>query len=254
MLNVFRRSRVQNALPALSLPAFLLLGFLGLASVPTASAQDAPAAPVTPLGKQLRRLDLGINGVGLLTKNVSGTNLFGNPATLSTSSTLGALIQIRYVRSPLVGFEFNYGYARYTENFTITGPGTQNVCQPPPGQPPSTVVTCPFPVQTKAAEYTFGYVAHLPRFSYHGIQPFAGAGIGTTAFTPTPGGGEGLPEKARMTYYYTLGAEDMLNPHFGLRVQFRQLFYKDPDFGANYLTIQQQTITTEPTFGFFLKY
>src|SRR5438270_11151008 len=104
MLNVFRRSRVQDALPALSLPAFLLLGFLGLIAVQTASAQDvAPTAPVTPLGRQLRRLDLGISGAGVLTKNVSGTNLFGNPTTLSTSSTLGALVQIRYVRSPLVG-------------------------------------------------------------------------------------------------------------------------------------------------------
>src|SRR5271168_1970551 len=109
MLNVFRRSRVQDALPALSLPAFLLLGLLGLASVSTARAQDGPAAPVTPLGKQLRRLDLGINGAGVLTKNVSGTNLSGNPTTLSTSSTVGLLVQLRYVRSPLVGFEFNYG-------------------------------------------------------------------------------------------------------------------------------------------------
>jgi hypothetical protein len=242
MLNVFRRSRVQDALPAFSLPAFLLLGFLGLIAVPTASAQDAPAAPVTPLGRQLRRLDLGVSGVGVLTKNVSGTNLFGNPTTLSTSSTLGALVQIRYVRSPLVGFEFNYGYARYTENFNFA---TTTTFGPPAGL---------FPVQTKAAEYTFGYVAHLPRFSYHGIQPFAGAGVGTTAFTPTPGGGEGLPEKARMTYYYTVGAEDMVSRHFGLRLQFRQLFYKAPDFGQNYLTIQQQTISTEPSFGFFIKY
>src|ERR1700726_3288573 len=153
MLNAFRRSRVQNALPAISLPAFLLLGFLGLISVSTALAQDGPAR-VTPLGRQLRRLDLGVSGAGVLTKNVSGTNLFGNPTTLSTSSTLGALVQIRYVRSPLVGFEFNYGYARYTENFNFASSTTFG---PPAG---------PFPVQTKAAEYTFGYVAHLPRFSY----------------------------------------------------------------------------------------
>jgi len=57
-----------------------------------------------------------------------------------------------------------------------------------------------------------------------------------------------------MTYYYTVGAEDMVSQHFGVRLQFRQLFYKAPDFGQNYLTIQQQTITSEPTFGFFLKY
>jgi hypothetical protein len=242
MLNAFRRPCVQDVLPAFSLPAFLLLGFLGIVSVSTSHAQAAPAGPTTALGRQLDRLDLGISAADINTKGVSGPNYVGNPVTLNTSSTLGALIQIRYVRSPLVGFEFNYGYARYTENFNFA---TTTPFGPPAG---------PFPVQTKAAEYTFGYVAHLPRFSYHGIQPFAGAGFGTTAFTPTPGGGEGLPEKARATYYYTVGAEDMLSKHFGVRLQFRQLFYKAPDFGQNYLTIQQQTISTEPTFGFYLKY
>jgi hypothetical protein len=242
MLNAFRRSCVQDALPALSLPAFLLLGILGIASVSTSHAQATSAGPTTPLKRQLQRLDLGVSGADLITKGVSGPNYVGNPVTLNTSSTLGALIQVRYVRSPLVGFEFNYGYARYTENFNFA---TTTPFGPPAG---------PFPVQTKASEYTFGYVAHLPRFSYHGIQPFAGAGAGSTGFTPTPNGGEGLPTKARATYYYTVGAEDMLSKHFGVRLQFRQLFFKAPDFGQNYLTIQQQTITSEPTFGFYLKY
>jgi opacity protein-like surface antigen len=242
MLNAFRRSCVQDVLPALSLPAFLLLGILGIVTVSTAHAQATTSGPTTPLGRQLSRMDLGISGADLITKGVSGPNYIGDPVTLNTSSTLGALIQVRYVRSPLVGFEFNYGYARLTENFNFA---TANTFGPPAGL---------FPVQTQMNEYTFGYIAHLPRYSYHGIQPFAGAGAGTTAFKPTTGGGEGLPEKARMTYYYTVGAEDMVSQHFGIRLQFRQLFYKAPDFGQNYLTIQQQTITSEPTFGFFLKY
>jgi opacity protein-like surface antigen len=242
MLNAFRRPCVQDVLPALFLPAFLLLGILGTATVSTAHAQATSSGPTTELGRQLQRMDLGISGADFITKGVSGVNEAGDPVSLSTSSTLGALVQIRYVHSPLVGFEFNYGYARLTENFNFA---TSNPFGPPVG---------PFPVQTRDDEYTFGYVAHLPRFSYHGIQPFAGAGAGTTAFKPTTGGGEGLPEKARMTYYYTVGAEDMVTQHFGIRLQFRQLFYKAPDFGQNYLTIQQQTITSQPTFGFFLKY
>jgi opacity protein-like surface antigen len=242
MLNAFRRSCVQDVLPALSLPAFLLLGILGIAAVSTAHAQATSSGPTTPLKRQLERLDLGVSGSDFITKGVSGPNYVGTPDTLNTSTTLGALIQVRYVRSPLVGFEFNYGYARLTENFNFA---TTTPFGPPAGL---------FPVQTQMNEYTFGYLAHLPRFSFHGIQPFVGGGIGTTAFKPTSGGGEGLPEKARMTYYYTVGAEDMVSRHFGVRLQFRQLFYKDPDFGQNYLTIQQQTITSEPTFGFFLKY
>jgi hypothetical protein len=242
MLNAFRRSYVQDVLPALSLSAVLFLGLLGIVPASTAHAQDSSSGHTSALGRQLDHIDLGINGAGLFTKDVSGTNYLGNQVTLNASSTLGALVQVRYIRKPLVGFEFNYGYARYTENFNFA---TTSTFGPPAG---------PFPVQTKANEYTFGYVAHLPRYNFHGIQPFVAVGAGSTGFTPTPYGGEGLPEKARMTYYYSIGAESMVAKHFGVRLQFRQLFYKAPDFGQNYLTIQQQTFTSEPTFGFFLKY
>jgi hypothetical protein len=245
MLNAFRRSCVQDVLPALSLSAVLLLGLLGIVPASTAHAQDTSSSGLghtSALGRQLDRIDFGVSGAALVTKAVAGTNYLNNPATLGASSTLGALIQVRYVRKPLMGFEFNYGYARFTENFSFANTAAFG---PPAGL---------FPVQTKANEYTFGYVAHLPRYSFHGIQPFVAVGAGTTAFTPTPNGGEGLPEKARMTYYYSIGAEDMVSKHFGLRLQFRQLFYKAPDFGQNYLTIQQQTFTSEPAFGFFLRY
>jgi hypothetical protein len=53
-----------------------------------------------------------------------------------------------------------------------------------------------------------------------------------------------------MTYYYAVGVEKDLTEHFGVRAQLRQTFFKAPDFGQNYLTIQQQTWTWEPGFGF----
>jgi hypothetical protein len=39
-----------------------------------------------------------------------------------------------------------------------------------------------------------------------------------------------------------------------VRVAFRQLIYLAPDFGQNYLTIGRRAVTTEPTFGFFLRF
>jgi hypothetical protein len=58
-----------------------------------------------------------------------------------------------------------------------------------------------------------------------------------------------------MVYYYDGGLEDSLfTPHFGVRLQFRQVFFKAPDFGQNYLTIQQHTSTIEPGIGFYLKF
>jgi hypothetical protein len=232
MLNVRRSSCVWT----------LLLCLLATLAAPTAKAQESqhPA-----LDKQLDRVDLAVSGVGSLNRNSSGTAVVdGEPTTvdLHPGNTVGVLVTLRYIKSPLLGFELNYGQARYTDTFTPFG------ILPPPGQPPVGAG-----VQQNTAEYTVGYVAHLhPLF---GVKPFAAAGLGTLAFRPTPGGGEGLIKQARAGYYYAIGAEQtVFSPHFGIRVQIRQVFFKAPDFETNYLTIQQHTSTFEPGVGFFLRF
>jgi opacity protein-like surface antigen len=234
MLNAFRCSCVQGLFLAL-----LLSAVSGSLAVSTAHAQTS--TPPTALGRQLDRMDLAIGGDYVVTKSVSGTSEDQGPVSLSASNTAGAVVQIDYTRSPLVGFQFNYTFARFTQNYTFGS----SAFGPAAGL---------FPVQSAANEYSFGYVAHLhPVFH---VQPFVAVGAGTTAFKPTVGGGEGLEgsEQARMTYYYAAGVQQDVSPHFGIRVQFRQAFYKAPDFGQNYLTIQQRTYTTEPTFGFYIKF
>jgi len=201
--------------------------FVLVALLPVSSAR----AQVTALARQLDRVDVGVGGTFTLTKSVSGTNYLSDPVSLSASSTLGALVQIRYTKSPLLGLEVNYTYARYTQQFSVAPGG----------------------VQANASEYSVGYVAHLP--SIFGVQPFAAVGAGATAFTPTKLGGQGgLYERARATYYYDIGIDDQFSKYFGARAQFRQTFYKAPDFGANYLAINQQTITSEPSIGVFVRF
>lgn len=196
---------------------------------------SAASAQVTATQRQLGRLDLSVNGVGEFTKSVQGTNYQGVAVTQDASNTLGALVTLRYTKSPLLGAEFNYGYARYTENYT------------------SNPTYISGGAQTKASEYTLGYVAHGP--SLLGLQSFASAGLGTIAFTPTPFGGQGLPERARLTYYYAIGLEEpVFTSHFGIRAQFRQVFFKAPDFDQNYLTINKRTFTSEPGIGFYLHF
>ncbi|MDQ2835483.1 MAG: hypothetical protein M3Y50_17425 [Acidobacteriota bacterium] len=191
------------------------------------------------LDRQLSRIDLGILGSGALNKDSHGTAIVNGQPTqvnLHSGNTVGPLITVRYIKSPLLGVEFNYGYARYTDTFTPYG------AQPTVG------------VQQNAAEYTLGYVAHFPRPVF-GVNPFVAVGAGTMDFRPTSGGGNQLLPQARATYYYSIGAEaNVLSPHFGLRAQFRQAFFKAPDFETNFLTIQQHTSTLEPGIGFFLRF
>ncbi len=218
MLNVSRPSCVRSIL-------FCLLATL---AGPAAQAQ----APSSALGRQLERIDFAVSGIGVFNRPSSGTvmvNAQPTTLTMTPGNTMGALITLRYIKSPLVGFEGNFSYARYTEKFNTIGG-----------------------VQQNAREYTFGYVAHTPPLL--GIHPFVSIGAGTTAFRPTPGGGLGLLEQARATYYYSVGAEKDVSPHFGVRGQFREAFFLAPDYGQNYLTIKKRTTTFEPGIGFFLRF
>jgi hypothetical protein len=233
MLNVRRSSCVWT----------LLLCSLATLAATTAKAQEESQHPT--LDRQMDRVDLAISGVGQLNRDSSGTAIVeAVPTTVSLnpSNTVGVLVTLRYTKSPFLGLEFNYGHARYDENFSPFG------ILPPPGQPPVSAG-----VQQNTSEYTVGYVAHIrPVF---GVNPFASVGLGTLAFRPTPLGGEGLIKQARAAYYYSVGAEKtVLSPHFGIRVQVRQVFFKAPDFETNYLTIQQHTSTFEPGIGFFLHF
>ena len=208
------------------------------ALVAFSSAAGRLSAQVTPLQKQLARIDFGVSGAGIFTKSVSGQIIptgapnFGATVSESAGNTVGALVSLRYVARPFVGAEFNYGYARYRETFN----------------------TAPFGIQTTANEFTLGYLA-MPDHSLFGFKPFASAGAGSIEFKPTAGGGVGAPKQARAAYYYSVGLQqEYLSSHFGLRASFRQVFFLAPDFLQNYLTIKQRTVTSEPTVGFYLRF
>ena len=175
----------------------------------------------------------------MFTRDVSGTNYLGVPFTQSASNTLGALVTIRYTKSPYVGFEFNYGYARYTETYQNNGVDQYIIGG----------------VQTNSNEYTIGYVAHPPK-QFFGIKPFLAGGFGAINFKPTTGGGQGLQHQGVAAYYYAVGGEQSVfsSEHFGIRAQIRQVFFTAPDFYQNYLTIQKHTSTFEPGFGFYLRF
>lgn len=219
----------------------VLLGAVLLLSSTGARAQ---AAPETALDRQLAKVDLAVNGVGEFTKSVSGTNYQGVSFTQKPSNTLGALVTVRYTAKPLVGFELNYGYVRYTENFTNYHPRA----------PTDTGEYVQGGAQTKGDEYSVGYVAHGPTLL--GYRSFGSVGVGSLVFTPTTYGGKELPQQIRALYYYDVGLEGNVlgSQHFGVRAQFRQKFFTAPDFGQNYLQIRKSTFTTEPGIGFFVRF
>ena len=248
----------------LLVPAFLLC-LLGL-TPPPAIGQEA--TPPTAFQKQMERIDFAVVASGEIGNSVSGiekrdanvvsssggfTSTSSTMLTIKPSSTVGELFTIRYTRRPWVGFEFNFGNLRYTQDYKFV---TTTSTTPPT---PPTVTTSNLNLlvggaQAGVRELTLGYVAHL---KYHpfGITPYLGAGGGTIRFKPTPYGGQGLPYQYRAVYYYNFGLEDNFpGSHFGMRAGFRQLIYLEPDFLQNYLTITRRVRTSEPTIGFFVRF
>jgi hypothetical protein len=191
------------------------------------------------------RIDLSVVASGEISNSVSGVelrdaNISHTVLTIKPSSTVGELATLRYIAKPWVGFEFNFGNLRYTQDYTFI---------PTPSQ---TILIGG--VQSGVRELTLGYVAHLHPLLF-GITPYLGAGGGTVAFHPTIGGGQGLPFQYRAAYYYNLGVEgNFPQSNFGMRLGFRQLIYLAPDFQQNYLTITRRTRTSEPIIGFFLRF
>ncbi len=238
MPNPFRRPAGASLLT----PALLmcLLSF----SASQAIGQDV-APPLTPLQKQFDRIDFAISAAGEFGTTVSGieqrdATTTHTLLTIKPSSTVGELFTLRYTVKPYVGFEFNFGNLRYSQNYTFVPPPQQNLLFRG--------------AQVGAREMTLGYVAHLP-YRPFGVTPFVGAGGGTIQFKPTSGGGQGLPFQYRAAYYYTAGVEgNFPNSPFGMRLGFRQLFYLAPDFQQNYLTITRRVTTSEPTIGFFVRF
>jgi hypothetical protein len=256
-------------------------------TAPQAIAQDTPPPP-TALQRQFNRIDFAISGIGIITSSVSGIEkrdanvTFSSTAVnnsviptvtattngvsstllnISPSSTAGELFTLRYIAKPYVGFEYNIGNARFTQNYLFTT-NTTAVTTYSNSAPPTTATTVTNPgilvggAQATARELTLGYVAHPIKLPF-GVNPYVGAGGGTMHFIPTPAGGQGLPFQYRAVYYYNLGVEDSFTgsaSHLGVRLGFRQLIYLAPDFGQNYLTINRRAITSEPSFGFFLRF
>src|SRR5438270_3562125 len=145
MLNASRLLCVRSVLFCLLLTA--------AGSTAKAQTSQNPA-----LDRQLSRIDLGVTAAGVFNQSSKGfATVNGQPHTpvsLSPGNTGGAVVTLRYIASPFVGFEGNYGYARYTDTFTPFG------AQPNGG------------VQQNASEYSLGYVVHT-RKQYFGVTPFA---------------------------------------------------------------------------------
>ncbi len=176
----------------------------------------------------LKGMDGAVNIFGQFSGNSSGNGVEDMP-----TDSLGTLATFRQSLHPWLGYEVNYSYTRFTEKYS----------------------TIPFGVQNNMHEVSGAYLLQGPSLPLLGLQPFGAVGVGALIFLPTTTGGQMYHQQTRVPLLYELGVNyPILTSHLGIRLQYRGLVYKTPDFNSPLLTTNARRQTSEPSVGAYLRF
>jgi opacity protein-like surface antigen len=176
----------------------------------------------------LKNLEGGINIFGQFSQSSNGNGVQDTP-----TDSLGVVATVRQSFHPWLGYEINYGYTRFTEKYS----------------------TVPFGVQNNMHEASAAYLVQAPTIPILGLQPFGAVGVGGLLFLPTTVGGQKYNQQWRVPLLYEVGVNyPIFTSHLGLRLQYRGLVYKTPDFNSAQLTTGTRRQTSEPSVGAYFRF
>lgn len=187
----------------------------------TASMSLAMAAALSAQAQSLNNTDVSASFYGAFT----GTSE-GNGTIQSPSNQAGAMIGVRHVSNPLVGYELTYSFNRANQSYNLTS------------------------VKAQAHEFVADWVVSFPILSF---RPFVLAGVGAIDFHPD-GGQAGTSGQLKPVYIYGGGLDWNIIPHFGLRGQFRGNLYHAPDLFAAASSTRAFANTSEPMIGAYFRF
>jgi opacity protein-like surface antigen len=193
------------------------------------------------------------------TSNASGG------ALLSPSNAAGALIEVRHIRNPLVGYEATYAYNRANQ-LEIVNSNTPPAC--PVGKCINIDTVAAVPANAHAL--TGDWVASVKLANF---RPFAQAGGGVLFHVPAAGtvpipytacigtsptceqGTTNIPTNTQTTgvFVYGAGVDWRLLPHLGLRLQYRSNVYKRSSLLKEFSSESAFTHTAEPMLGLYFR-
>jgi hypothetical protein len=176
--------------------------------------------------KILHNDDIAVSAFGQFTPDVTG-----NGITLRTNESMGGQAAFRHTYHWWLGYEGAYTFTRFSEYYS--------------GRP--------FSYQNNLHEFSGSYLVHGPKAL--GLQPFATVGASALIFSPSLNGGQRVPWQSRPALNYGVGLNyTLLSSHVGLRVQYRGVYYKAPDFGQAILNTNTFRQTTEPMAGLYVRF
>jgi opacity protein-like surface antigen len=185
----------------------------------------------TSIAQELPPNEVSVQGTGFFTKDSDNNGIVQH-----TTDSGGLLVGYRNRFSRLFGADLSYGYTRNTQ-LDLTSVGASRI-------------------QSNVHQATAALLAHTPG-RVLGLRPFALAGVGALTFSPINSFGGiaiGADTQAKPAFVYGGGADYDINDHFALRLEYRGLVYKRPDFGLTPLNSDATTHTAQPSAGFVFRF
>jgi outer membrane immunogenic protein len=199
----------------------LIATILALASF--AAAQD------------VERFNFGLSGAGVFSKTSTSSDGF---LTLKPTTSGAQIGSFRWRLNHLHGLEVNIGHTKNSQVFTL---------------PPNS-----FRVGTGITELSGDYVLspmHRDRW-----EPFLFGGAGVLRFNPGSTYINGLlalfpvKQQTALGFVYGGGTDYRLWKFVSLRLQYRGVIYKTPNFGQPNLATHAKGHLAEPAFGIVIKF
>jgi opacity protein-like surface antigen len=181
---------------------------------------------------QENRSEISIQGTGLFTKSTSR-----NAAAYSATGSGGFLGTYRYHLNHWISLEAAYGYSQDTQKYVL--------------------VSDAFRIQSGNHQFTGTMILNLPTRSHSRLSPYVLVGGGALLFTPN--GNQfnslaGAGSQAKGALVYGAGANYALTKAIALRMEYRGLVYRTPDFGFGGLATNSITHTSMPTAGLSFRF
>jgi hypothetical protein len=197
-------------------------------SLPFAAAVLAlvSAVPAVQAQNILHNSEVSVSGFAQFSSDTSGNGVTDDP-----TRSAGGQVAFRHSYHWWLGYEASYGITRFAERYS--------------GQP--------FSYQHNTHDFAGSYLVSGPRAL--GFRPFALAGVSALIFSPSLNGGQNVSYQGRPALNFGVGvSHGLLTDHIGVRIQYRGLFYKTPDFGQAALTTNAYRITSEPMAGIYIRF
>jgi outer membrane immunogenic protein len=184
---------------------------------------------------QSGRSDLSLSVTGDFAKETDG-----NSVIQTSSNSAGLLATYRFSVTPKNAAELNYGLTRNSQYYSATSgfTGSQSF----------------YAIQSNIHEATADYVFRPLKLGR--LSPYALVGGGALIFVPTGYSyGTNLEEKqTKGAFLYGVGSDFRVARNIAVRLQYRGLVYKAPDFQVAGITTGSSGHLAEPSLGVVLHF